>query len=260
MNHIQRFQALHHADEMLFLGNAWDVLSARTLEQSGFRAIGTTSWGVAASLGYKDGENIDFALHLSIIKLIVDHVNIPVSADIEAGYAETHGQIVENVLRTADLGVAGINIEDSFKRGPGLKEIADQAKLLQTMRAALDNRGFADFYINTRIDTYFRREDPFAETIERGLAYVESGASGIFVPGIVEEEQIRAIAQEVRAPLNVLSRPNLTNAGRLAEWGVKRLSIGNDFYDHVADFAKASASKLAADRDTALLYAANRQG
>ncbi len=83
MNHIQQFQALHHADEMLFLGNAWDVLSARTLEQSGFRAIGTTSWGVAASLGY-----------------------IPVSADIEAGYAETRGQIVENVLRTADRDTA----------------------------------------------------------------------------------------------------------------------------------------------------------
>ncbi|WP_051556833.1 isocitrate lyase/phosphoenolpyruvate mutase family protein [Brevibacillus agri] len=85
MQHIQHFRALHQSDELLFLGNAWDVLSARTLEQSGFQAIGTTSWGIAASLGYNDGENIDFGLHLSIIKLIVDHVNIPVSADIEAG-------------------------------------------------------------------------------------------------------------------------------------------------------------------------------
>ncbi|GED69293.1 hypothetical protein BRE01_29950 [Brevibacillus reuszeri] len=88
MNKIKQFCALHNTPDILFLGNAWDVLSARTLEKSGFQAIGTTSWGIAASLGYADGENIDFGLHLSIIKMIVDHVQIPVSADIEAGYGE----------------------------------------------------------------------------------------------------------------------------------------------------------------------------
>ncbi|ASJ55288.1 carboxyphosphonoenolpyruvate phosphonomutase [Brevibacillus formosus] len=254
MNHIQKFNTLHHADDLLFLGNAWDVLSARSLEKSGFQAIGTTSWGIAASLGYTDGEKIDFALHLAIIKMIVDHVHIPVSADIEAGYGEDSNTIVENVLRTADLGVAGINIEDSFKTKPGLKEIREQASLLQKMRTALDTRGFQGFYINARIDTYFQKDDPFEETISRGKAYVESGASGIFVPGLCAEEEMRRIVQQVPAPLNVLSRPNMTEINKLAELGVKRFSIGNDFYDQIAAYASKSAERLIAEKNSRALY------
>ncbi|MED1780737.1 isocitrate lyase/phosphoenolpyruvate mutase family protein [Brevibacillus fortis] len=254
MNNIQKFNALHQTDDLLFLGNAWDVLSARSLEKSGFQAIGTTSWGIAASLGFADGEKIDFALHLAIIKMIVDHVHIPVSADIEAGYSEDADTIVENVLRTADLGVAGINIEDSFKTKPGLKEIREQAALLQKMRVALDNRGFQGFYINARIDTYFRKDDPFEETISRGKAYVESGASGIFVPGLCAEEETRSIVQQVPAPLNVLSLPNLTDTNKLAELGVKRFSIGNDFYDQIAAYASKSAERLIAEKNSRALY------
>jgi len=257
MNKIKQFCALHDTDELLFLGNAWDVLSARSLEESGFLAIGTTSWGVAASLGYADGEKIDFGLHLAIIKMIVDHVEIPVSADIEAGYGEEDQTIVDNVLRTADLGVAGINIEDSFKRKPGLKELRDHAQLLQKMRAALDRHGFADFYINARIDTYFRTESPFAETLERGKAYVDSGASGVFVPGLREEGEIRAIAQQINAPLNILSLPGLTDAKKLAALGVKRFSIGNDFYDQVAGYARKSAARMVEMKDSSSLYQAS---
>ncbi|WP_312112095.1 isocitrate lyase/PEP mutase family protein [Brevibacillus reuszeri] len=254
MNKIKQFCALHNTADILFLGNAWDVLSARTLEKSGFQAIGTTSWGIAASLGYADGENIDFGLHLSIIKMIVDHVQIPVSADIEAGYGEAERTIVDHVLRTADLGVAGINIEDSFKRKPGLRELQDHAQLLGKMRNALDHHGFADFYINARIDTYFRREAPFAETIERGKAYVESGVSGIFVPGLRAEEEIRAITQQIVAPLNVLSLPGMTDANKLAELGVKRFSIGNDFYDQIASYARKSATRMVETKDSSSLY------
>lgn len=116
MSNIQKFNDLHDSQELLFLGNAWDVLSALILEKAGFQAIGTTSWGIANSLGHADGELIDFQRHLSIIQAITEQVNIPVSADIEAGYGHDEQCIIDNVLRTADVGVAGINIEDSFKQ------------------------------------------------------------------------------------------------------------------------------------------------
>ncbi|MCT6818459.1 MAG: isocitrate lyase/phosphoenolpyruvate mutase family protein, partial [Lysinibacillus fusiformis] len=86
MSNIQKFNDLHDSQELLFLGNAWDVLSALILEKAGFQAIGTTSWGIANSLGHADGELIDFQRHLAIIQAITEQVNIPVSADIEAGY------------------------------------------------------------------------------------------------------------------------------------------------------------------------------
>lgn len=116
MNMMKEFKELHFSEGLLFIGNAWDPLSALTLEKAGFKAIGTTSWGIANSLGYSDGELIDFDQHLAIIKTITENVKIPVSADIEAGYSEDPDQIINNVLRTAEIGVAGINIEDSLKK------------------------------------------------------------------------------------------------------------------------------------------------
>ncbi|MBD0378829.1 isocitrate lyase/PEP mutase family protein [Paenibacillus sedimenti] len=253
-SNIQDFHNLHHGDDILFIGNAWDLLSALSLEKAGFQALGTTSWGIARTLGYSDGEKIDFNIHLGIIKSIVDHVKIPVSADIESGYGDTQTAIIENVLRTADLGVAGINIEDSLKKQTGLRELSGHCELLSKIRAALENRGYNNFYINARIDTYFQIQDPFAETISRAKAYVESGASGIFVPGLKEEEEIKAVAEQVNAPLNVLSLPGLTNVKKLNELGVKRFSFGNAFSDKVAAFMEESAAELYEVRDTAFLY------
>lgn len=254
MNNIQKFNELHHGERLLFLGNAWDLLSALALEKAGFQAIGTTSWGIAQSLGFEDGEKMDFKTHLEVIKRIVEHVRIPVSADIEAGYGEDTHTILEHVLRTADLGVAGINIEDSLKRRPGLRAAKEHAELLSKIRTALDQRGFADFFLNARIDTYFQLDDPLPETLTRAAVYVEHGASGIFVPGLKDEDEIRTVAVQVSAPLNLLSLPGLTNCKKLAELGVKRFSIGNALSDQLAAFAEKSAVGLFEAQDTAALY------
>ncbi|WP_134683824.1 isocitrate lyase/PEP mutase family protein [Brevibacillus migulae] len=258
MNQIQKFIALHQSDEILFLGNAWDLLSAVALEKAGFKAIGTTSWGIAQSLGYTDGEKVDFADQLRIIKTIVKHVSIPVSADIESGYGIDARTIIENVLRTAELGVAGINIEDSLKTQTGLREIGEHGKLLAAIRTALDNHGFEHFYINARIDTYLQKEDPLQETIDRAKAYVESGASGVFVPGLKEEKEIAVVVSQVSAPLNVMSLPGLTDVKKMQELGVKRFSFGNAFSDKVAAALTETAAKLFAGKDTSLLYEADR--
>lgn len=254
MNKIQEFKEMHLSDELLFLGNAWDVLSAITLEKAGFKALGTTSWGIANSLGCADGELIDFNRHLEIIRNIAANVNIPVSADIEAGYSEDFHVIVEHVSKTADAGAAGINIEDSLKQSNGLRDISAHCSLLEKIRGALDQHGYKDFYINARTDTYLQRKPPLLETIERAKAYVESGASGIFVPGLKEDSEIQEIALHVNAPLNVLSLPGLTNCTKLKELGVRRFSFGNALSDQVIAYVEKSANELLACMDTVHLY------
>ncbi|MBD8028256.1 isocitrate lyase/phosphoenolpyruvate mutase family protein [Ureibacillus sp. Re31] len=254
MNKIQEFNEMHFSSDILFLGNAWDVLSALLLEKAGFKAIGTTSWGIAHSFGLKDGEMIDFNQHLAVIKTIVDNVHVPVTADIEAGYGEDIETIVQNVLKVADLGVVGINIEDSLKKQNGLKKISEHRELLSAIRSALDNRGYHHFYINARTDTYFLIDNPLSETIERAKVYVESGASGIFVPGLKEEDEIREITTNINAPLNLLSLPELTNCNKLKELGVKRFSFGNALYDNVFDYLENRTSELVTLKDTSLLY------
>lgn len=254
MSKIQKFKELHFSEDILFLGNAWDLLSALILEKAGFKAIGTTSWGIANSLGYADGELINFERHLGIIKTIAENVKVPVSADIEAGYGEDRQTIVDHVLRTADTGVAGINIEDSLKTQNGLREIAEHCDLLRNIRAALESHGYKDFYVNARTDTYLQRQNPLLETIERAQAYVESGASGIFIPGLVEENEIKEITMNLNAALNVMSLPGLTNCNKLRALGVRRFSFGNALSDKVIAYMEKNAAELLEHMDTSHLY------
>ena len=254
MTKIKEFNALHATKDLLLLGNAWDVLSALTLEKVGFKAIGTTSWGIASSQGYADGEWLDFDRHLAIIKSITDNVTIPVSADIEAGYGSDTKTILENVLRTADVGVAGINIEDSLKKQQGLRDMHEHCSLLAQMRTMLDHHGYKDFFINARTDTYFQLEQPFLETVTRAKAYVDSGASGIFIPGLTDHEEIRGITSAVKAPINVLSLPGLTNCQTLQQLGVKRFSFGNALSDKIISYLTKDATRLVESKDTAFLY------
>lgn len=254
MDKIQEFNELHTSSDLLFLGNAWDLLSALLLEKAGFKAIGTTSWGIANTLGFPDGERIPFEKHLAIIQAITENVNVPVSADIEAGYSEAEDTIIQHVLQTANVGVAGINIEDSLKTKNGLREIKDHCRLLTKMRTALDQNGFKNFFINARTDTYLQRNLALSETIERATAYVESGASGIFVPGLVNEDEIKEVSSTVKAPLNVLSVPGLTDCEKMKEIGVRRFSFGNAFSDRVIAYIEKNATQLLTDMDTELLY------
>lgn len=254
MNRIQEFNALHESNEVLLLGNAWDLLSALSLEKAGFKAIGTTSWGVAKSLGYSDGEMIEFAIQQNVVKMIVDHVKIPVTADIESGYGEDDQTIVDNVLKLADLGASGINIEDSLKNQAGLKPLDQQCHLLSEIRTALEKNGYQGFYINARTDTYLQNQDPLNETIYRAKAYVESGASGIFVPGLKEDDEIRVIISQTNAPLNIMSLPGLTNCNKLKELGVKRLSIGGALYRKVNNLLDHCAAQIYESQDTSILF------
>src|SRR5882762_7244940 len=113
MNRFETFLQLHHAATPLLLGNCWDVSSAKLLEENGFKAIGTSSAALARSLGYEDGENLPFDLLLETVKRIQQNIAVPLSVDMEKGYGTTNKGILENILKLHDIGVVGINIEDS---------------------------------------------------------------------------------------------------------------------------------------------------
>ena len=206
------------------LPNAWDAGSARVLERVGFPAIATTSAGIAWSCGVPDGQALERDVMLGHIGRIAAAVGVPVTADLESGYGDTPGDVGRTVARAVDLGVVGGNLEDAGRDGLfGIDEAADR---LAAARAAAP-RG--TFVLNARTDTYLAGVDgdAFAETVERAVRYLETGADCVFVPGVVDAETIRRLAAAIPGPLNVVAGlANVIDARTLFSLGVKRVSLG----------------------------------
>ncbi len=255
MKKLIDFKKMHEQEKLLFLPNAWDVISALVLEQAGFKAIGTTSKGVANAMGYKDGERLPFDDLLALVKKMVSVVEIPITVDIESGYADSATDVVDNILKIADLGVSGINIEDSLKNNTALNDKERQCELIAKIRDKLDGRGYPEFFINARIDTYLQKKDPLNDTIERAVDYVSSGANGIFVPGLCQSDEIEKVVTSIDAPLNLMSLPSLTDIERLNEIGVKRFSLGPAFSNATISFIEENARILFKEQDIKKLYA-----
>ena len=217
------FLALH-AGPGFVLPNAWDAGSARILEQVGFPAVATTSAGIAWASGVPDGGALDRAGMLEQIGRIVAAVSVPVTADLEAGYGDTADDVALTVARAVQLGAVGGNLEDA---GPGgLFDIDEAVDRLAAARAAAPS---GTFVLNARTDTYFvgTTGDPFAETIQRAVRYLEAGADCVFVPGVVDEGTIRRLAAAIPGPLNVVAGlANVIDAPTLFSLGVKRVSLG----------------------------------
>jgi 2-methylisocitrate lyase-like PEP mutase family enzyme len=220
------FRELHDGDLPLLLPNAWDVASALAFLDAGFPAIGTTSFGVAASGGEPDGgrctrdATLALARRLSVLPCYV-------SADIEDGYHDDPEQVAEYV---AGLGVAGINIEDSSAE----RLIAPAAHAAKV--AAIKRRN-PDLYVNARVDTYWLHQDAtVAATLDRAAAYVAAGADGIFVPGASDPVELRELTSNIPVPVNVLVVPALS-LEELAGLGVRRVSTGSLPYRAAIDAA-----------------------
>ncbi|MCF6225152.1 MAG: isocitrate lyase/phosphoenolpyruvate mutase family protein [Xanthomonadales bacterium] len=258
MNKLASFKQMHAQDEPLFLPNAWDILSAIIMQQNGFKAIGTTSWGIANSLGYQDGERIQFAELLTIVNKIVSAVEIPVTVDVESGYSEDMDIVAKNILQLANMGVVGINIEDSLKSKPSLRDKNAHCEQIEKIRNILNKNGYQEFFINARTDTYLQLKNPLAETLERAVDYVSSGADGIFVPGLSQAEEIKQLTATIKAPLNIMSLPSLVDTKGLKELGVKRFSLGSSFSDATVAFIEENTRILMAERSTEKLYAGSK--
>lgn len=233
MTPAERAETFHrlHSGPLLVLPNAWDAASAAVFAQSGFRAVATSSGAVAFAAGVPDGERLPRDQMLAALARICAAVDLPVTADLEAGYGGSAAEVGETVRLAIEAGAVGINLEDGIRQAgaAGLRPVAEQVERLRAAREAAERAGLG-LFVNARTDVFLAGiGEPAARVelaIERALAYVrEGGADGAFVPGVVEPEAIRSIASAVPAPLNVFIRPGLPPVPELQRLGVARLSL-----------------------------------
>jgi 2-methylisocitrate lyase-like PEP mutase family enzyme len=214
------FRAMHRAPDILVLPNAWDCASARIFEEAGFPAIATTSAGVAFALGYPDGERVPAAEMLAAVKRIAACVQVPVTADLEAGY----GDAAATAAALVGSGAVGLNLED------GQSSAAEHVARIATVRSVGRELG-VNMVINARTDVYLAGiGDPatrFELTCERLRACIDAGADCLFVPGLTDEDTIRRLAETLRFPLNILAVAGAPSIQHLKELGVARVSVGS---------------------------------
>ena len=245
------FRALHQREQILVLLNAWDAASARLFEAAGAPAIATTSSGVANSLGYPDGEAVPWKLQVHQIQLIAHAVSVPVTADIESGFASTVDQLKANIAEVIAAGAVGINLEDAH-HGPSANPLFTRDEQYARISAAREAAGHAGvhLFINARTDVFLekvRAEDPawqIAETLERARLFASAGADSIFVPGVTDREIIRQLAAEIMLPLNILATTGTPGISDLRELGVKRVSIGSGAARATLTLARKIAAEL----------------
>jgi 2-methylisocitrate lyase-like PEP mutase family enzyme len=237
---FQTFNDLHQSTDLFILPNVWNAKSAIVFQEKGFRAIATSSAAVAGSLGYLDGEGMPFHDYLFVINGILSSVQIPLSVDMEMGYGATEEEIYTHILTLVEMGVAGINIEDSIIDGSGrvLKEAKLFARTIEHIKNRLASQHI-DIFINARCDTYLLSvENKRQETSRRVKMYERAGANGIFLPCIYDEDDISAAVRDTKSPLNVMYIPGLPGYEPLRLLGVKRVSMGpfsfNQMYENIA--------------------------
>ncbi|MEU3650805.1 isocitrate lyase/phosphoenolpyruvate mutase family protein [Lentzea sp. NPDC034063] len=234
------FHALHRSGP-LALPNAWDVASALIVEAAGAKAVATTSAGVAWSLGAPDGDALDRALAIDLVARIAKAVSVPVTADIESGFGKDAKEVGETARAVAEAGASGVNIEDAHEAG--LRDVQEQQERLKAAREAAP-----DLYINARIDVYLRGigepQDRLQHTLDRAKAYLEAGASGIFVPGVTDLETVEELAAKIDAPLNVLAGPGAPAVHELGTAGAARISVGTALASAAYATAKKAAEEL----------------
>lgn len=225
------FKALHVPGRPLVLFNCWDAGSAKAVAAAGARALATGSWSVAAAHGFADGEAMPFDLCVVNLERIVGATDLPVSIDLESGYGDTPEAVGGTAARAWQAGAIGCNLEDSNPATKALRETADQAARIREARAAADRVGVAAF-LNARTDVFFQaaadQHDASMVTaaLERGRAYRDAGADGLFVPGLVSESLIGRLVEGSPLPVNIMMTPASPPAARLAALGVARISHG----------------------------------
>jgi 2-methylisocitrate lyase-like PEP mutase family enzyme len=226
----ERLRALHHAPPILVLPNAWDAASARVFEAAGFPAVATTSAGVAASLGYADGGIVPAREMIEAVSRIVRAVSVPVTADIEHGYAATPDGVADNVLRVVAAGAVGVNLEDWVPGASELEPLELQCDKIRTVARAASTAGVR-VVINARTDVYLRRigtpSEQLAVAAARGRAVRAAGADCVFVPGVTDRDTIRALVAGIGGPLNVLATAETPRVRELESLGVARVSVGS---------------------------------
>lgn len=214
-----------HEDDCFIIPNPWDIGSAKILTQLGFKALASTSSGLAWSKGARDG-SLPVEEVLSHLRELVSAVSVPINADFEDGYSDDLDTFAENVAEVVGTGVAGFSIEDAKRGETQLREIPVAAERIRRARAVIDQSG-SGVLLTGRAEGFIRGRPDLPEMIERLRAYSDAGADCLYAPGIESEQDITAVVQAVAPkPVNVLvNKPGHTLAG-LSALGVRRVSIG----------------------------------
>jgi 2-methylisocitrate lyase-like PEP mutase family enzyme len=246
------FLKYHHDKEILVLLNSWDTGSSKLIEACGYKAVATTSMGIAASLGYPDCQVIQLSEMIEVITGIVNAVNVPVTVDIEAGYGNNLNEIIDSVKKIIATGIVGINIEDSIDLSPVLIDQMEFCERISAIRALSDSLGF-HLVINARTDSFYTSPgstlEKLSESIERGNKYREAGADCIFVQPVSEKETIATLVKEINAPINILANPGIgggipPSVNELQDLGVARLSLGSGLMKATLALIKKVADEL----------------
>ena len=248
------FLKFHQDKEILVLLNSWDISSSKLIEASGYKAIATTSMGIAASLGYPDCQIIQLSEMINVITGIVNSVQAPVTVDIEAGYGNNLNEIIDSVKKIISTGIVGINIEDSIDLNPILIDEMEFCERISAIRTLSDSLGF-HLVINARTDSFYTSSgsprEKLSESIKRGNKYREAGADCIFVQPVWEKETIAALVKEINAPINILSNPTIgagitPSISELQDLGVARVSLGSSLMKATLALIKKVADELSA--------------
>jgi len=226
----ERLLSLHTSGGLLVLPNVWNPIGARILEAKGYPAVATASAAVSASLGYRDGERIRRSTLLDILRRIAGAVEVPVTADIEAGYGGTVSELEDTVRAVVEAGVVGVNLEDGLAEGGPLRSIEDQSTRIAAVREAASGLGL-HLVINARIDSFL--SSSFSESgmavedaVSRAEAYSRAGADCVYPIGPGDEATVRELRSRIACPINILGRPGAAPLPLLESIGVNRVSFG----------------------------------
>ena len=228
----EAFRSMHDRSRILVLPNAWDAMSARVIEEAGARAIATTSAGVAFAVGYPDGELAPRDEIIAAIARIARVVTIPVSADIESGFAADTRVLAETIRRVIDAGAVGINLEDGINDSTGGDPLYALEVAVERVRIACETASSTGvpLVINARTDVFLRgvgaAETRFDHAVQRANAYRRAGADCLFVPGVGRRADIERLVPALEGPLNLLAFPGIPTPDELHKLGVARLSVG----------------------------------
>lgn len=238
-----RFLSLHHGPTPLLLANAWDAGSARLFASMGFLALATTSSGYAASVGRLDGqltrdETLKHAAEL------VQATELPVSADLENGFAGSASAVGETFDLAAQIGLAGASIEDFTGEADSPIYGVEAATERVSSAAEACHRGPAPLVLTGRAENFLHGQSDLADTIRRLQAYQEAGADVLYAPGLTRLADIRSVVESVDRPVNVLAMAQTPEVSALSSVGVGRVSVGGAFAFAAVDAAAAAAREL----------------
>jgi len=252
MSFADNFKELHHRDELLLMPNPWDAGSAKIMQSLGFSALATTSSGSAAARGCSDG-GLSREVALRAASEIVAAVDVPVSADLENGFADDPSGVADTIRLAVEIGLAGASVEDWD--GAAIYERSHATDRVRAAVAAAAGR----LVITARAENHIHGVDDLNDTITRLQSYVEAGADVVFAPGLHTAEQIGTLVRSVEAPVSVLAVPGVPPVAELTNLGVRRVSTGGALA-FAAYAAMADAARELRANGTFDYLAASRRG